>query len=251
MILRFMEHHVWAVWDYFQLLKRLQREFTCVALPWRPTSDPQLRRFISEIVLEEECDLCEDGRTYQSHLEIYLRAMRQAGADVGPIERFLKGLAEIWNDCKVNAVLPGRVATLARDCGAPAAAVDHIEITVRLAVSGGLPEVAAVFTFGREDVIPAMFSQILKDQTGVVGGGGVSDNAAGRFSIFQYYLERHIELDAGDHAPLAFCLVESVCGTDYSSEQERENWARAEQAVKSAFQAREKLWDAVLKLYRP
>ena len=69
----FMFHHVWAVWDYFQLLKRLQLELTCVQLPWRPRADAQLRRFVNEIVLEEETDLMEDGVSYGSHLELYLK----------------------------------------------------------------------------------------------------------------------------------------------------------------------------------
>ena len=73
LIRMFMFHHVWAVWDYFQLLKRLQLELTCVQLPWRPRADAQLRRFVNEIVLEEETDLMEDGVSYGSHLELYLK----------------------------------------------------------------------------------------------------------------------------------------------------------------------------------
>ena len=75
----FMFHHVWAVWDYFQLLKRLQLELTCVQLPWRPQADAQLRRFVNEIVLEEETDLMEDGVSYGSHLELYLKVFLVQG----------------------------------------------------------------------------------------------------------------------------------------------------------------------------
>ena len=78
----FMVHHVWAVWDYFQLLKRLQQELTCVRLPWRPRGDAQLRRFVNEIVLEEETDLMEDGVSYGSHLELYLKVDTFQNCDV-------------------------------------------------------------------------------------------------------------------------------------------------------------------------
>ncbi len=84
----FMAAHVFAVLDFQSLLKSLQRLVTCVDVPWLPTSDPQARRLLNEIVLDEESDQAPGGG-YLSHFEIYLQAMRECGANVTPIQIFL------------------------------------------------------------------------------------------------------------------------------------------------------------------
>ena len=85
---RFMEHHVFAVWDFMSLLKALQARLTCLTVPWRPVGDVEVRRLVNEIVLGEESDLLPQGGA-ASHFELYLQAMTEAGADTGRIRRFI------------------------------------------------------------------------------------------------------------------------------------------------------------------
>src|SRR5256885_11211947 len=85
----FMKHHVSAVWDFFSLLRRLQREVSCLDVPWTPRGRSDHARFITEIVLAEECDEALGGG-HTSHFELYLSAMDEVGADRRPIDAFVE-----------------------------------------------------------------------------------------------------------------------------------------------------------------
>jgi Protein of unknown function (DUF3050) len=102
----FMEHHVFAVWDFMSLLKILQRQFTCVDVPWLPKGSPRVRRLINEIVLGEESD---DVDGNPAHFELYRAAMVAAGANTGPIDAFMRDLR---CGCSIEAALA--------NCAAPA-----------------------------------------------------------------------------------------------------------------------------------
>jgi hypothetical protein len=213
----FMESHVFAVWDFMSLLKALQSRLTCVEVPWRPTRWPESRRFINEIVLGEESDVFQ-GRAV-SHFELYLEAMRESGADLRPISALLAQLSGGSGEFDVKI------------CGVPDAALQFVESTFLLIESGGLHQIAAAFTFGREDVIPEMFRGLVRDLNAQLGG---------QFVKFQWYLERHIEVDGEDHGPLALRMVSDLCGEDEAL------WEEAALAAETALQARLALWDGIL-----
>jgi hypothetical protein len=216
----FMESHVFAVWDFMSLLKCLQRRLTCVEVPWRPTPFPECRRFINEIVLGEESDLFQ-GRPI-SHFELYLEAMRESGADTVPILNLLS-VAQDVSGLDLRTV------------EAPVAAQHFVESTFKLIESANrtsqIHAVAAAFTFGREDVIPDMFRGLVRDLNAKLGG---------RFAKFQWYLERHIEVDGEDHGPLALRMIADLCG------QNEQLWEEAGQAAETALVARLALWDGIL-----
>src|SRR6266478_260489 len=93
----FMQMHVFAVWDFMSLVKRLQRELTSTSLPWMPPVRSRIARFANEVVLGEESDLGPDKKP-ASHFELYLRAMDEIGADTQVVKSFMQKIAngEQW-----------------------------------------------------------------------------------------------------------------------------------------------------------
>lgn len=148
---RFMETHVFAVWDFMSLTKRLQQELTCTRLPWLPPRDPHAARLINEIVLGEESDDRLDAGHY-SHFELYLDAMREVGASTTAVERFVARQQEgVSYDVALQSV------------DVDPAAAQFVRDTLRIALEAPGHSVAAAFLHGRESVIPTMFQRILDD----------------------------------------------------------------------------------------
>ena len=215
---RFMEHHVFAVWDFMSLLKALQRELTCTAVPWVPTANASARRLVNEIVLEEESDLDPEGRP-TSHFELYVRAMEECGADTGPIRRLL------------TSIDAGRSVGHALDAAqVPESVRQFVETTFDIIRTGQPHGVAAAFTFGREDLIPAMFRRVV---------GELRDRFPGQLDTFIYYLDRHIQLDEEVHTPLAHQMVRELCTDDPV------RWHNCQQVALRCLEARMALWDGV------
>ena len=215
---RFSETHVFAVWDFMSLLKSLQIGLTSVTLPWVPVGNADTRYLINEIVLGEESDVDEAGNRI-SHFELYLKAMQQMGASTNVIETII---AQINTGIKVQDAIEG--AQL------PKQVKDFLQFTFDISFNAPLHVKAAVFTFGREDLIPSMFMKILHK---------IYADAPDKVSIFKYYIERHIEVDGDHHSHLALDMVNRLCGSDASK------WEEATAASVRALALRIGLWDAI------
>lgn len=215
----FMEHHVFAVWDFMSLLKYLQACCSCVTVPWVPIGDPTLRRLVNDIVLGEESDVLRGGG-YASHYEMYLDAMDNAGASSSPIKAFVSS---------VN--IDGSVEKAFSDASIPSSIQSFVSTTFDIIESDRPHVAAAAFTFGREDLIPDMFTTIVEE---------LGTRFPNTLESFLYYLHRHIELDSGEHAPMALKLVSLLCGDD------EEKWKQAQEGAVASLNARHDLWSDVL-----
>ena len=211
----FMEHHVYAVWDFMSLLKTLQRNLTCVEVPWVPTGATSSRRLINDIVLVEESDERDGG--FISHFELYLEGMREAGADTGPIDTFI-GL--------LNEGKP--VMQALKEAGTPEPSIEFVGTTWGIIEHGSPHTQAAAFAFGREDLIPDMFDQV-----------AALESQIGGLSAFVDYLRRHIQVDAEEHTPMAMQMLAELCRDDPARLTE------AKDTISVALAARIKLWDGI------
>ena len=215
----FLENHIYAVWDFMSLLKALQNKLTCTTTPWLPIGNPQVRYLINEIVVAEETDLAFDGAR-QSHFEMYLDAMQQCGANTKEINAFLENVKTTQNifvSIKQSDLHPNVKAFL--------------DFTFRIIEEGKAHKIAAAFTFGREDLIPSMFTEILKNfQTNFPETD---------LSKLIYYFERHIELDADEHGPMAMQMISELCGTN------EVKWKELEEVSIEALEKRIGLWNAI------
>lgn len=213
----FMESHVFAVWDFMSLIKTLQRRLTCLDVPWLPPTDINSARLVNEIVLAEETDEVTPER-YISHFDLYLTAMEEIGADTVPIQNFIYSLRQGFPADQALAPLP-----------IPESTKSFVLSTLRT-TSKSTHEIAAAFLLGREDIVPAMFRQII---------GHLESSHVLTCDSLHLYLDRHTFLDEDQHVPMGKKLLKNLCGNDPLK------WEQALHSAHMALKVRHSMWDGV------
>jgi len=215
----FTENHVYAVWDFMSLLKALQIKLTCTKTPWVPNSNSQTAYLINEIVLAEETDINQAGKR-KSHYELYLDAMVDIGAEIEFPTKTIDKIASSQNIFMSIDKLQIHENIK-----------EFLKFTFSVIKEGKPHKIAAIFTFGRENLIPNMFNEILREFEKNVTEGDISK--------LIYYFERHIELDEDEHGPMALEMVSMLAENDH------EKWKEIEEISIEALEKRILLWDAI------
>ena len=215
----FLENHIYAVWDFMSLLKALQQKLTCTTTPWFASSNPETRYLINEIVLAEESDLSFNGKRL-SHFEMYIEAMQSCGANTKEVQAFLQKVVE-----NKNIFITIKQSNLHSNIKS------FLDFTFKIIEEGKTHKIAAAFTFGREDLIPNMFTAILKNFQ--------KNFPETNLSELIYYFERHIELDTDEHGPMAMQMITELCKEDQIK------WAEVEEIAIQSLEKRVGLWDAI------
>lgn len=210
----FMQHHVFCVWDFMNLLKTLQHHFTCTQVPFSPKSFPENTRLINEIVLEEESDFIDGQAT--SHFSYYVKTMQALDEPSPSLEAFLLDLQQNGSYQKLiqKAYLPQTVQNFLKfsfDC------IQNSPIAV-----------ASAFAFGRETLIPSLFEPLVQNP----------NKNHPQLKLFYQYIKRHIELDAQSHGKLALSLVSNITHSE-------SDWNLATKTAQEALLQRLALWDFI------
>ena len=215
----FVQIHVFAVWDFMSLLKALQINLTCTKTPWGPNKNSQTAYLINEIVLAEETDVNQEGDR-KSHYELYLDAMEDIGASTKKSTDLITKMINSDDIFKTidNLEIHPNIK-------------EFLKFTFSVIEEGKPHKIAAIFTFGRENLIPNMFNEILHEFQKNITEIDISK--------LIYYFERHIELDEDEHGPMALEMVTELAKND------KIKWQEIEDISITALNKRILFWDAI------
>lgn len=227
----FLHHHVFAVWDFFCLLKALYRELACTDILWQPPLEPYGAHLLHGILGEEEGDTDLTG-TPLSHFEWYLHAMNACGANTATINNFIKRLnITPLTTTTTPDMAYQRVCAALDHPSVPKGAQAFVTQTFK-SITQPLPALAGAFVFGREGITADLFAPIIsRIQT--------FPQKTYNPEVLIRYFQRHVNLDTQNHFPKAFEMLNRFCQNDSSQ------WQCAQEGAEQALQARLRFLDAI------
>ena len=212
----FTQIHCFAVWDFMSLIKAIQGAVTCTTVPWTPLSNYRVARLVNDIVLGEETDLDSKDQP-RSHYDLYLEGMEGIGAETTRISGLVKKIQSgvHWKKALKKSNLPPRLH-------------NFVKFTLSTVESGRMHDIAAVFAFSRENIIPDMFMGMIR---------GIEPHKEDSMDALIWYFARHIEVDGEDHGPMSLEMVSHLTGKN------KNKWKEVNVAVIKSLEARIDLWD--------
>jgi hypothetical protein len=146
--------------------------------------------------------------------------MKESGANTQAMDNFM------------DSLLAGKTVAESLDLArAPQEAKDFVLSTFDKIDHKSLHERAALFTYGREDLIPGMFITLVES----LRNDGV------QLDTFIYYLKRHIELDGDHHGALASQMTSALVNGNVQKQLEVDN------IIEWGYQQRIELWNGIAK----
>ena len=216
----FMEHHVYAVWDFMSLIKAMQFHIAPTTVPWIPPKNSHFANYINQLVLEEESDreLVKDtNRTATSHFESYVGAMKEVGGNTFLITNFINSI----NDKGLDLALDNEYI--------PAPAKQFMAFTFDIINQNQLHLLASALAYGREVLVPLLFRSLQQ---------GIQINQKDAPNLYAY-LNRHIQLDEQEHGPIVMRMLQDLCaGSDIKK-------AESLEVAELALVTRLNFWDGI------
>lgn len=215
----FMEHHVFAVWDFMSLAKALQLHLDATQVIEKQTDNSKILGFVNGILTGGETDP-NKKEIVLSHLEMYLELMDEIGANTTNIKKLIASSAaglDIHEAMQIAQLTDEQQRIL--------------NFTQTIIATNEIHKIAVAATLVPEGMISNRFLKILKETE-------ERDNLL--VPKFKNYLNRYKAIDGNDYGLLSLEMVTHFCDSD------GKKWVDILDIAMKTLSHRIYLWDAIV-----